>query len=80
MAPALLSPDENAVICLRLGLDGQGPRSVEEIAMELGFTRQRTRRLERSALQKLSNHEGLSVLAEALDIVRSKKVGRRRRV
>lgn len=71
----LLTLDENVVICLRLGLDRQEPRTVEEVATELGFTRTHIRRLERSAMQKLSTHEGLRVLAEALNVVQSGMVG-----
>lgn len=71
-----LTIDENAVICLRLGLDRQEPRTVEEVAMELGFTRTRIRRVERSAMQKLSTHEGLRVLAEALNVVQTRMLDR----
>jgi RNA polymerase nonessential primary-like sigma factor len=41
------------VIARRFGLDGQPPRTLEQVGNELGITRERVRQLESSALREL---------------------------
>ena len=48
-----LTPREKEVIRLRYGLDGNEPRTLEEVGRELEVTRERVRQIESSALNKL---------------------------
>jgi len=52
-AIALLAPRMQRVLVLRFGLDGEGPRTLEDIGAELGVTRERVRQLESRALREL---------------------------
>jgi RNA polymerase primary sigma factor len=45
---------ESAVLRLRFGLDGEGPKTLREIGDRLGLTRERVRQIEQQALSKLS--------------------------
>ncbi|TMQ34625.1 MAG: sigma-70 family RNA polymerase sigma factor [Planctomycetota bacterium] len=45
---------ESAVLRLRFGLDGEGPKTLREIGDRLGLTRERVRQIEQEALSKLS--------------------------
>ncbi|MDE3190933.1 MAG: sigma-70 family RNA polymerase sigma factor [Acidobacteriota bacterium] len=54
-AIALLAPRMQRVLVLRFGLDGEGPRTLEDIGTELGVTRERVRQLESRALRELRN-------------------------
>jgi RNA polymerase primary sigma factor len=53
---ALLSlPDrEREVVTMRYGLDGDEPRTLEEIGRRLGLTRERVRQIELDSLRRLS--------------------------
>ena len=48
-----LSFREKEIIMQRFGLDGMGPRTLEEIAKDYGVTRERIRQIEAKALRKL---------------------------
>lgn len=48
-----LTPREKDVIMLRYGLDGEEPRTLEEVGRALEVTRERVRQIESSALAKL---------------------------
>jgi RNA polymerase primary sigma factor len=48
-----LSPRMQRVLVLRFGLDGENARTLEEIGVELGVTRERVRQLESRALREL---------------------------
>jgi RNA polymerase primary sigma factor len=52
-ALARLHPRMRLVIARRFGLDGQTPRTLEEVGSELGITRERVRQLESRALREL---------------------------
>ena len=52
-ALALLNPRMRLVISRRFGLDGQAPRTLEQVGSELGITRERVRQLESRALREL---------------------------
>jgi len=48
-----LNPRMRRVLALRFGLDGEQPRTLEEVGTELGITRERVRQLETRALREL---------------------------
>ena len=50
-----LKPKEREVICLRFGLEGQEPKTLEEIGQKFGLTRERIRQIEAVSLVKLRN-------------------------
>jgi RNA polymerase primary sigma factor len=52
-ALAQLKPRLQRVIVLRFGLDGEPPRTLEEVGVTLGITRERVRQLETRALREL---------------------------
>ena len=49
----LLDHRERAIIDMRFGLDGQDPKTLEEIGVNLGVTRERIRQLQNAALSRL---------------------------
>lgn len=48
-----LTPREVGVLTLRFGLDGDGPRTLDEVGRQYGVTRERIRTIEGRALDKL---------------------------
>lgn len=48
-----LSDRERQVIVERFGLDGEAPRTLEQVGVEIGVTRERIRQIEAKALRKL---------------------------
>ena len=57
-----LSPRERAVLELRYGLDGQQPRTLDEVGRTFNVTRERIRQIEHQSLKKLR------ALAEASNV------------
>jgi RNA polymerase primary sigma factor len=55
-----LSEREIMIIKLRYGLNGEGPRTLEETGKLLGITRERVRQIQEKAIQKLKDMEELS--------------------
>jgi RNA polymerase primary sigma factor len=53
MALSRLNPRMRRVLALRFGLDGEHPRTLEEVGNGLGITRERVRQLEARALREL---------------------------
>jgi RNA polymerase primary sigma factor len=55
LAEALLhlNPRMRRVLTMRFGLEGQSPRTLEEVGADLGITRERVRQLESRALREL---------------------------
>jgi RNA polymerase primary sigma factor len=54
-ALAQLKPRLQRVLILRYGLDGTNGRTLEQVGVELGITRERVRQLETRALRELRN-------------------------
>jgi RNA polymerase primary sigma factor len=48
-----LNPRMQRVLAMRFGLDGQVPKTLEEVGTDLGITRERVRQLESRALREL---------------------------
>jgi len=48
-----LGPREKRIIRLRFGLDGRGEKTLEEIGLQFGLTRERIRQLQNEALERL---------------------------
>jgi len=65
----VLDPRETTIISQRFGLDGGGPRTLENVAKNFGITRERIRQLQNIALAKLrrafSKREDLADQASA---------------
>ncbi|WP_026405085.1 sigma-70 family RNA polymerase sigma factor [Actinomadura rifamycini] len=57
---------EAAVLTLRFGLDGDGPRTLDEIGRNYGVTRERIRQLEKKGMTSLRRHARARELAELL--------------
>lgn len=55
-----LSQREITIIQLRYGLNGEGPRTLEETGKFLGITRERVRQIQEKAIQKLKDLRELS--------------------
>jgi RNA polymerase primary sigma factor len=55
-----LSQREITIIQLRYGLNGEGPRTLEETGKILGITRERVRQIQEKAIQKLKELQELS--------------------
>jgi len=55
-----LSQREMTIITLRYGLNGEGPRTLEETGRILGITRERVRQIQEKAIQKLKELQQLS--------------------
>jgi len=52
-APAGLTPRDRAILVARHGLDGEPPRTLQEIGRSLGLTRQAVQQAEARALRQL---------------------------
>jgi len=63
-----LPPRLALLLELRFGLHDQRARTLEEVGRELGVTRERTRQLERQALDKLRASRRLPELADEMEI------------
>ena len=48
-----LNPRQQRVLTERFGLDGEKPKTLEEVGVILGITRERVRQLETRALREL---------------------------
>ena len=59
-----LNQREMTIITLRFGLNGEGPRTLEETGKILGITRERVRQIQEKAIQKLRELQQLSEYQE----------------
>lgn len=61
---ALLKPREAEILKLRFGLDGNRPRTLEEIGKIYGITRERIRQIEAKALRRLRHPSKSKILRD----------------
>src|SRR4051812_5189599 len=62
----VLSPRDRRVLTLYFGLEGSRPMTLQEIARELGVTRERVRQLRDRALKRLRESDTADVLKEGM--------------
>ncbi|MEQ8833351.1 MAG: sigma-70 family RNA polymerase sigma factor [Miltoncostaeaceae bacterium] len=62
-----LTARERKVVELRFGLGGEEPRTLEEVGVRFGVTRERIRQIESRSLAKLQSHRANACLREFLD-------------
>ena len=65
-ALSVLSPRDARVLMLYFGLEGSRPMTLQEIARELGVTRERVRQLRDRALKRLRESDTADVLREGM--------------
>lgn len=61
-----LTVKERKIIINRFGLNGEKPKTLEELGNEMGFSKERIRQIESIALRKLRNNENAKHLKEYL--------------
>ncbi len=61
-----LEERERDVVVLRFGLDGQQPRTLEQIGKQFGLSRERVRQIERETMAKLRDPERADALRDYL--------------
>ena len=64
-ALSALSERERRIVELRYGLDGSEPLTLDDVARELGVSRQRVRTVEARLLKQLASRPELQLLREA---------------
>ena len=69
-AVATLTPRETLVITQRFGLDGQGERTLEEVAQVYAVCRERIRQVEAKAMRKLRHPSRSRTLRPFVSVVR----------
>lgn len=67
---AALDERDARIMVARYGLDGEPPRTLDDIGREFGVTRERIRQLEKKAIEALRESERLRRLAEAYGVLR----------
>lgn len=65
-AMQVLAPRDRHVLTLYFGLDGNRPMTLQEIAHELGVTRERVRQLRDRALKRLRENDAADVLKDGV--------------
>lgn len=51
-----ITPRERQIIILRFGLDGNKPKTLEEVGHEFKITRERVRQIQAKCLEKIIKH------------------------
>jgi RNA polymerase primary sigma factor len=64
-ALAELPPRERDVLVMRYGIDGDDPKTLEEIGRQLGLTRERVRQIELESLRRLGGLRQVQAMATA---------------
>lgn len=59
-----LSPREQKILQMRFGLNGETPRTLEEVGHEFGVTRERIRQIEAKALEKIRHHHQIKKIED----------------
>jgi RNA polymerase primary sigma factor len=67
IALGALTHRERRVIQLRFGLEGEHPRTLEEVGLKFGVTRERIRQIEAKTLAQLRAYRDVQRLHEFLD-------------
>ncbi|MBR1907968.1 sigma-70 family RNA polymerase sigma factor [bacterium] len=62
-----LDSREQSIIICRFGLNGEKPKTLEELGQMLGFSKERIRQIENEALEKLRKNNNLSQLKDYLE-------------
>ena len=50
---AILSEKEKTIVCMRFGLNGEKPHTLEEVGKVFNVTRERIRQIEANSLRKI---------------------------
>ena len=61
-----LNPKERKIITHRFGIDGNKPKTLEELGREMGFSKERIRQIEGNALRKLRTTKHINHLKDYL--------------
>ena len=62
-----LTPKERKIIIGRFGLDGNKPKTLEELGKNMGFSKERIRQIECIALRKLRSIQNIKHLKDYLN-------------
>ena len=63
----ILTVQEKQVISLRFGIPNDNSRTLDQVGKSLGLTRERVRKIEQKALNKLRGHPSLKFLKNYLE-------------
>lgn len=61
-----LNPKERKIITKRFGIDGKKPQTLDELGKEMGFSKERIRQIEGSAIKKLRSVNNINHLKDYL--------------
>ena len=64
----ILDKREQEIIKRRFGIDDEEPKTLEQIGNVMGFSKERIRQIENSALQKLRKVDNVECLKSYLDV------------